>query len=258
VANTEQSCGQTITDNYTELSLGGLRAKEKQLTLLSVRQQFQQAASQNSPRSSIASSIRGFFSFLTVPTASNNAQLPQHQTAVPNASNATAKSCTLQTQSGQHNHHFIHWCIPWSRYATRMSHLQSCQIYSDLDFFRALKKRYLQSKRHYQSLMSFKKPVALRFVKFRLYHRQLVDIHETNDIPPESQKHEYEYSPMPKRFLPSGQTCSCNSSYIQMSVRRTLSSFQAYRKRRMTDLNLARSKAAVSAGASMSLLASMN
>jgi hypothetical protein len=202
VANTEQSCGQTITDNYTEMSPGGLRAKEQQLTLLSVRQQYQQAASQNSQRSSITSSIRGFFSFFTVPTASNNAQLQQHQTAVSNAGNATGNSCTMQTQSGQHNHHFIHWCIPWSRYATRMSHLQSCQIYSDVDFFRALNERYVQSKRRYQALMSFKKPVALRFVKFHLYDRQLVDIHETNDIPPASQKHEYDYSPMPAETVP--------------------------------------------------------
>jgi hypothetical protein len=181
---------------------GGLRTKEQQLRLLSVRQQFQQAASQNSQRSSTASSILGFFSSFTLSTASNTAQLPRHRTAGSNASNAMGKSCTIQTQSAQHSHHFIHWCIPWSRYATRMSPLQACHFYPDVDFFRALKLRYSQSKRRYQTLLSFKKPVALRFVKFRLYHRQPVDIHETESIPPESQKHEYDYSPMPAETIP--------------------------------------------------------
>ncbi|KAH6865714.1 hypothetical protein BKA58DRAFT_461671 [Alternaria rosae] len=37
---------------------------------------------------------------------------------------------------------------------------------------------------------------------FRLYHHQLVDIHEINDIPPEDQNHEYEYSPMPADNVP--------------------------------------------------------
>jgi len=38
--------------------------------------------------------------------------------------------------------------------------------------------------------------------KFRLYHHQLVDIHEINDIPPEYQNHEYDYSPMPADNVP--------------------------------------------------------
>jgi hypothetical protein len=39
--------------------------------------------------------------------------------------------------------------------------------------------------------------LTLSRAKFCLYHRQLIDIQRTNDILPESQKHEYEYSPMP-------------------------------------------------------------
>lgn len=38
--------------------------------------------------------------------------------------------------------------------------------------------------------------------KFRLHHRQLVDIQKTGVIPPESQKHEYDYSPMPADTIP--------------------------------------------------------
>ncbi|KAH6136820.1 hypothetical protein HBI63_230350 [Parastagonospora nodorum] len=39
--------------------------------------------------------------------------------------------------------------------------------------------------------------LTLPRAKFCLYHRQLIDIQRTNDILPESQKHEYEYSPVP-------------------------------------------------------------
>jgi hypothetical protein len=78
---------------------------------------------------------------------------------------AGKQQCNLQTQSNQHKHHFIHWCIPWSRYATRMSALQSCQLRTDIDFFRALKQHYVHSKELYKKILSFKKPIALRFVK---------------------------------------------------------------------------------------------
>jgi hypothetical protein len=133
----------------------------------------------------------------------------------------------MQTQSGQHNHHFIHWCIPWSRYATRMSHLQSCQIYSDVEFFRALNERYVQPKRRYQALMSFKKPVSLRFVKFRLYHRKLVDIHETNDIPPgshffthpdESASHLVLLPSIPKREKDRLEPCPIKGSSVGWGI----------------------------------------
>jgi hypothetical protein len=38
--------------------------------------------------------------------------------------------------------------------------------------------------------------------QFRLYHKQLVDIHKSADIPPESHKDEYDYSPMPAETIP--------------------------------------------------------
>lgn len=39
-------------------------------------------------------------------------------------------------------------------------------------------------------------------LQFTLYHRQLVDIHAKNDIPPQSHKDEYEYLPMPAQTIP--------------------------------------------------------
>jgi hypothetical protein len=139
--------------------------RSRQLRLLSVRQMYQQAASQHSPRSYSTFTVRRFLSYFTGTEASSNIPLPQHQPPDPTANNVATKQCITQSGSVQHKHHFIHWCIPWSRYAVRMSPLQSCQIRSDLDFFKLLKQRYLQSKGRYKMFLSFKKPTALRFVK---------------------------------------------------------------------------------------------
>jgi hypothetical protein len=38
--------------------------------------------------------------------------------------------------------------------------------------------------------------------RFRLYHGQLVDIHNHNSIPPEALKDEYDYQPMPAESMP--------------------------------------------------------
>jgi hypothetical protein len=160
-----------------ELSAGGISSKQRQLRLLSVRQRFEQAASQNSKQGNRFSSVQNFLASFTRPAASSNAQLPQHQPPGHMPAIAQDKNCNTQTRGGQHNHNFVHWCIPSSRYATHMLPLQSCQINSDLDFFVALKERYNQSKRKYQTLLSLKKPVALRFVKVR--HARLSKIADT-------------------------------------------------------------------------------
>ncbi|KAH8636771.1 hypothetical protein IG631_08606 [Alternaria alternata] len=193
--NYDCPCGKTIVDSYAPLSAESAHNRSQQLRLLSVRQMYQQAASQHSPRSYSTFTVRRFLSYFTGTEASSNIPLPQHQPPDPTANNVATKQCITQSGSVQHKHHFIHWCIPRSRYAVRMSPLQSCQIRSDLDFFKLLIQRYLQSKGRYKMFLSFKKPTALRFVK-------LVDIHTTDDIPPESYKDEYEYYPMPAETVP--------------------------------------------------------
>lgn len=111
-------------------------------------------------------------------------------------------ACNPSNNDNQHQHNFVHWCMPSTPYATHMLPLQTCPMRSDIDFFHALRAQYKEKTGRYKSILSFKKPIAIRFVKFRLFHRRLVDIQEIDAIPPESEKDEYEYSPMPADTIP--------------------------------------------------------
>jgi hypothetical protein len=163
-----QSCGQTIIDVYTELSTGGLSRTARTLHLLGVRQQFQHVASQHSTRQGNAiSSMRTFFASLTFRAAPEGQGLPRHNLPSPSSRNAQRASCPSHSQSDPHIHKFIHWCFPRSRYATEMYPMQSCDINTDIEFFRALKHNYTRAKGRLKWWFSFKIPVALRFVKVR-------------------------------------------------------------------------------------------
>ena len=118
-----------------------------------------------------------------------------------------------------------------------MEPLQACNLACDSDFFHAMRWRYYGSKSRFQIMLSFKKPVAITFVKvilakfdfswievhelgnirtpvpfyfilklinfqFTLYQKQIVDVHERDQIPPESLKDEYIYTPMPADTIP--------------------------------------------------------
>jgi hypothetical protein len=196
-----QPCGSEITDSYD--SSMHIDQRLKQLQILSLQQIYQHAASQSTGKPTFGASIRNIVAEFSWSKISKPTQLPFHQQRF-NAGPGTdlGGSCDSQTNTAQHHHNFIHFCIPSTRYATYMSPLQACLMRSDIAFFKALQALYKQSTAHYKRVLSFKKPIALRFVKFRLYDRLLVDIHEIDAIPPESEKHEYDYSPMPADTIP--------------------------------------------------------
>lgn len=142
--------------------------KERHLGLLAVRQHYQQAASRHSTkRAGLVPFVKVIFEALAVRKTSKDSQLPHHRVSSQNSRDTHSSDCALQSQPGSHVHNFIHWCVPHSQYATLMFPLQCCNIKTDVDFFRALNNLYARSRTRYQALLSFKKPVALRFVKVR-------------------------------------------------------------------------------------------
>jgi hypothetical protein len=162
-----QSCGKTLVDAYSEVSIGGLDSKLKQLRLLIVRQQHQHTASQgNSKQENRISVAKHYFlSFIgRIPSKDARLPLPQHHTSKRYPEENQTSSCKTIAPSHVHIHKFVHWCIPRSRHATHMFPLKSCHITTDVAFFRTLKERYIHLK-EYQTWLSFKRPVALRFVK---------------------------------------------------------------------------------------------
>jgi hypothetical protein len=62
-----------------------------------------------------------------------------------------------------------------------MLSLNPCKIETDIDFFRALHRLYATSTYRYKKILSFKKPVAVRFVKVRL-HSILRNIDAANSV----------------------------------------------------------------------------
>ncbi|KAF1959671.1 hypothetical protein CC80DRAFT_466719 [Byssothecium circinans] len=194
------SCGQAIYDDYAEVTLGGVGKKQKLLRILSIRGRYYKTTSSNTETRGIMNMFKGLFTSYNAPI--ENTSLPRQQRRSSNAGVKSQNICTTHPLSDPDGHRYIHWCIPWTRYTMRMHSLQTCQIYSDFDFFTALKARYGNSKSRFRHFLSLKKPISLRFVKFQLYHKQLVDIHEAANIPPESRKDEYEYLPMPTETIP--------------------------------------------------------
>ena len=197
----KQTCGKAIADDYTELYTGGLTMKVRQLRQLAVQQNYQHAASkQNAKQNKAGSFLRNIFVSFSASSMESTAHLPQHHVPSSQTEFYRKNVCESRTNPSSHIHNFIHWYIPSARYATRMHPLQSCKIVTDVEFFRALRKRYIESGNCYQ-FFSFKRPAALRFfkvrmlmvplrtihttkltstlLKFRLYHQQLVDIQRT-------------------------------------------------------------------------------
>ncbi|KAH3906020.1 hypothetical protein HBH56_212220 [Parastagonospora nodorum] len=140
-----------------------LRTSSNTTPYLTVQQIYQRGASQaqrGAKQNKVFSFIRSLSKATTTGAVISTTPLLQHRISGPRIGDIQGEDCVSGAQSGLHVHNFIHWCVPRPRYAT---HLQ----------------------------------LTLPRAKFCLYHRQLIDIQRTNDILPESQKHEYEYSPVP-------------------------------------------------------------
>ncbi|KAH5207206.1 hypothetical protein HBI62_235890 [Parastagonospora nodorum] len=157
-----------------------LRTSSNTTPYLTVQQIYQRGASQaqrGAKQNKVFSFIRSLSKATTTGAVISTTPLLQHRISGPRIGDIQGEDCVSGAQSGLHVHNFIHWCVPRPRYATHLFSLNSRKIETDID--------------------STPRLLTLPRAKFCLYHRQLIDIQRTNDILPESQKHEYEYSPVP-------------------------------------------------------------
>lgn len=97
---------------------------------------------------------------------------------------------------------FLLLCIPHRKYATKLIHMDVCTLLSDRLFFRNLKSHHRSMRGRWVSFFSLRQLRSIRFVKFEMYPRTLVDIRKTDDIPPETHKDEYRYRPIPAEVIP--------------------------------------------------------
>lgn len=98
---------------------------------------------------------------------------------------------------------FLLLCIPHQKHATKLIQMNVCHLQSDRLFFAKLKPEYHRMRGRWISIFSLKKLIKIRFVKFELHRKELVDILKTNEvIPPENKKNEYRYNPTPPETIP--------------------------------------------------------
>ena len=96
---------------------------------------------------------------------------------------------------------FLHLCIPYRKYATRMVHVLANNIPSDQVLFKELKCQYDIMRGKWSSVLSLRKLDRIQFVRFELHNMKLVDI-QGIDIPPKEKGNEYQYRPMPAETIP--------------------------------------------------------
>ena len=82
-------------------------------------------------------------------------------------------------------------CAKASGYAPRLSHLDTCSTSSDKDLFTNLNKSYLACKQGRRRLL--KGIIGIKFVRFELHSRDLVDIQKEPDMPSPGKAHEYRF-----------------------------------------------------------------
>jgi hypothetical protein len=240
--------------------------------MMSARARYYDTAPSHTGKRGLSGIINDFFR--SNAAMSSNEVLPQQQRThhgVPTSGNQDM--CTKHPQSDPGGHRYLHWCFPWTRYSVRMHPLRMCHIYSDMDFFAALKTRYDATRTRSRRWLSFKKPTALRFVKVLPFSHHAPNMrlttlrsfdYTTNSsstytspptFRPNLTKMNTTTPPcQQKPYHPSAQTSSCISSFTQKTQPHDQLCYLPYPSASVISSNRALSAVAVSDGASMSRL----
>ncbi|KAL8388811.1 hypothetical protein RB599_010129 [Gaeumannomyces hyphopodioides] len=199
-------CGRKIFDDYETFHPEGASVVfpllEKNLkTYPSVATSLSSESSEGSGATTAAQtrnlSITSFFRGLAVSlTSLKGPALPQHNNTSP-ADPARLGVCPqpAETDPRRGTHTFLLLCLPFMRTAIKLLQLETCTIYSDREFFRALAYHYSAS-RGRTSWARLRKVRSLKFVEFEVFQSELVNIRQCPSLPPESLRmSEYTYQP---------------------------------------------------------------
>lgn len=130
-----------------------------------IRQIYYRKATSTAKRGGFGQQLKSFFNSLWSNIMTGPKQmLPQHrnQKSVTQSEKSVCQGHSFTDDTG---HMYIHYCIPYAGYAARMLPLRSCTYRSDLEFFTALRDHYHGIQNRFRKALSFKRPVAVRFVK---------------------------------------------------------------------------------------------
>jgi len=124
--------------------------------------------------------------------------LPQHD-----AKNGVAKSTKASAPPKPNHLEFLLLCIPFKSHANKLTNIDlTTPPSSDIAFFRLLRQTYAKNRGRFRNLFSIRSLSEIRFVQFEVFRNDLADVRKFDCIPPEAQKDNYLYRPMPAEFEP--------------------------------------------------------
>ena len=96
---------------------------------------------------------------------------------------------------------FLLLCIPYRKWATKLVHMDLCNLLSDQLFFTELRTQYKSMQGKWRPWFSLKQLMRIEFVQFELHENELVDIRMRNVLRPET-RDDYRYRHAPPEYMP--------------------------------------------------------
>jgi len=127
-------------------------------------------------------------------SSSGVGSLPTH-----NPGNSVAKKSTaLSTPRIPDHLEFLLLCVPFRKHANKLLNIDTTTPpSSDIAFFRLLRQKYADNRGRFRNIFSVRALSEIRFVQFEVLRNDLADLQEFDLVPPETQRDNYLYRPMP-------------------------------------------------------------
>jgi hypothetical protein len=124
--------------------------------------------------------------------------LPQH-----GAKNGIVKSTKIVVPPKPDHLEFLLLCVPFQRHANKLLNIDTTMPpASDKAFYSLLRQTYATNRGRFRNFFSIRALSEIRFVQFEVFRNDLADVRKFDCIPPEAQKDNYLYRPMPAEFEP--------------------------------------------------------
>jgi hypothetical protein len=156
--------------------------------------------SNQTPNSPVSKSLRSIATSLKarLMVSPGAGSLPVHSPG-----NGVAKSTLTKIPRALDHLEFLLLCIPFKSHANKLLNIDTTTPpSSDKAFYGLLRQTYAKNRGRFRNLFSIRSLSEIRFVQFEVFQNDLADVRKFDCIPPEAQKDNYLYRPMPAEFVP--------------------------------------------------------
>jgi hypothetical protein len=132
-------------------------------------------------------------------TSGNKSTTPSGSGSLPTSSLGTS----VGTPRIPSHFEFLLLCIPFKSHANKLLNIDTTTPpSSDVAFFRLLRQSYTKNRGQFRNFFSIRALSKIRFVHFDAFRNDLVDVRKLDCIPPETQKDNYRFEPLPDKYEP--------------------------------------------------------